>query len=215
MMGPMKIPPGSALTQRHRFGTVWANRAGFFQSETQHPGVQVATAQGWDGDGAGTRTEPKLLPWEGEEAETINTFALVVENPGVFTKRGEAPSPPWGPQGPARPAQLGTHLGAEWGQWPSRAQDSAELQARSFPQAPPSGQVQARRAGGWHAALLGGFKSGSPPCRTGLGLWKWPSSLQRKEVRAEGEVKNIGTAPTPPEGRQQVYHPSSLSARCS
>lgn len=55
-------------------------------------------------------------PREGEEAETINTFAPVIQNPGVFTRGGhEAPLPLRGPQAPARPAQLGDPHGCRAG----------------------------------------------------------------------------------------------------
>lgn len=63
-----------------------------FPVRGQAPGrAQMAKTQSWDGDGAGMGME---LMREGmgksplsqeEEAETINTFAPIVQNPGVFT----------------------------------------------------------------------------------------------------------------------------------
>lgn len=52
----------------------------------------MAKTQSWDGDGAGMGMElmregmgRSPLSQEGEETETINTFAPIVQNPGVFT----------------------------------------------------------------------------------------------------------------------------------
>jgi len=132
-----------------------------FQLEPQHLG-----GCGWPRPRSGVGTEllregmgrnPPLCG-EGEEAETINTFAPVIQNPGVFTKGRKLPQPLRGPWAPAHPAQLGTRAGAERGRWPSHAQGHPPRLAAGTLQSsrldPPSRrllcprQVQAGRAEG-------------------------------------------------------------------
>lgn len=144
----------------HRDISLWVQ---FRRAEREIPvGVQalqwmwMTKTQEWDGVGAVMRMEPTRNgmgrnppPREGEEAETINTFASVIQNPSVFTEGSRAPTAACGVPGLQhsprswRPMQV---LSGNGGPPATSHRDTAELQARSsFPQAPLS-RARAGRA---------------------------------------------------------------------
>lgn len=137
------------------------DQRGIFQSEAKHLGrCRWPRPRGgsWDGDGAGM--EPG---WGWSHCGV----------PGL-QRAPRSREPVWAPRGTVTLPHPG--VTAETGRG-----DTAELPARSL--LPRGFSIPTCWQEGWrgHHAALGGPKSGSPPCQTGLGLWQRPSSLQRKK----------------------------------
>lgn len=185
-MGPAEDPSWLCpLTETSARGSSLGEQRGIFQSAAEHLGgcgwPRPRSGMGMELTREGMGRSPP--PREGEEAETINTFAPVIQNLGVFTRGGSrgpaatagspgssapraAGGPTWVPSGDGDPPMCGGH--------PLRLATGPAPRS-SFPVDSfiPGGCRQGREGRG----AGGGLKSGSPPCQTGPGLWQRLSSL--------------------------------------